>query len=61
MSISESSRVTIRPMDEYNQKLLKKVNTDNWFKPQPADINDVLLIGGGTPGVVVAAGAAGLD
>lgn len=61
MSISESSRVTIRPMDEYNQKLLKNVHPDNWVNPQPADFYDLVVIGGGTAGLVVAAGAAGLD
>jgi pyruvate/2-oxoglutarate dehydrogenase complex dihydrolipoamide dehydrogenase (E3) component len=61
MSISESSRVTIRPMDEYNQKLIKNVHPDNWVNPQGADLYDLVVIGGGTAGLVVAAGAAGLD
>ncbi|MFM6011173.1 MAG: mercuric reductase [Dolichospermum sp.] len=61
MSIPEFSRVTIRPMDEYNQKLLKNVHPDNWVNPQPADFYDLVVIGGGTAGLVVAAGAAGLD
>ncbi|MFO0108700.1 MAG: FAD-dependent oxidoreductase, partial [bacterium] len=61
MSTSESPRVTIRPMDEYNQKLLKNVHPDNWVNPQTADCYDLVVIGGGTAGLVVAAGAAGLD
>jgi pyruvate/2-oxoglutarate dehydrogenase complex dihydrolipoamide dehydrogenase (E3) component len=61
MPTSEFTRVTIRPMDEYNQKLLKNVHPDNWINPQPADCYDLVIIGGGTAGLVVAAGAAGLD
>ena len=61
MSNSEFTRVTIRPMDEYNQKLLKNVHPDNWVNPQPADYYDLVVIGGGTAGLVVAAGAGGLE
>ena len=61
MSNSESPRVTMRPMDEFNQKLIKNVHPDNWLNPQPADYYDLVVIGGGTAGLVVAAGAAGLD
>lgn len=61
MSTSEFNRVTIRPMDEHNQKLLKNVHPDNWVNPQPANCYDLVVIGGGTAGLVVAAGAAGLD
>jgi pyruvate/2-oxoglutarate dehydrogenase complex dihydrolipoamide dehydrogenase (E3) component len=61
MSTSEFPRVTIRPIDEYNQKLLKNVHPDNWINPQAADFYDLVVIGGGTAGLVVAAGAAGLD
>jgi pyruvate/2-oxoglutarate dehydrogenase complex dihydrolipoamide dehydrogenase (E3) component len=60
MSNSESTRVTIRPMDEFNQKLLKNVHPDSWVNPQPADNYDLVVIGAGTAGLVVAAGAAGL-
>ncbi|MFM7409032.1 MAG: mercuric reductase [Cuspidothrix sp.] len=61
MSNSELTRVTIPPMDEYNQKLLNNVHPDNWINPQPADNYDLVVIGAGTAGLVVAAGAAGLD
>lgn len=61
MSNSEFERVTIRPMDEYNQKLVSHVHPSNWINPQPADNYDLVVIGGGTAGLVVAAGAAGLD
>jgi pyruvate/2-oxoglutarate dehydrogenase complex dihydrolipoamide dehydrogenase (E3) component len=48
-------------MDEYNQKLVSYVHPPNWKNPQPADVYDLVVIGAGTAGLVVAAGAAGLD
>ncbi|MEH1825226.1 MAG: mercuric reductase [Nostoc sp.] len=61
MTNSEFERVTVRPVDEYNQKLLSYVHPPNWVNPQPADVYDLVVIGAGTAGLVVAAGAAGLD
>ncbi|MGF1988786.1 MAG: mercuric reductase [Nostoc sp. ZfuVER08] len=61
MTNSQFERVTVRPMDEYNQKLVSYVHPQNWVNPQPADIYDLVVIGAGTAGLVVAAGAAGLD
>jgi pyruvate/2-oxoglutarate dehydrogenase complex dihydrolipoamide dehydrogenase (E3) component len=48
------------PMDEYNQKLLAAVHPPDWVDPQPQAIYDLVVIGAGTAGLVVAAGAAGL-
>jgi pyruvate/2-oxoglutarate dehydrogenase complex dihydrolipoamide dehydrogenase (E3) component len=48
-------------MDEYNQTLVSHVHPPDWVNPQPADIYDLVVIGAGTAGLVVAAGAAGLD
>jgi pyruvate/2-oxoglutarate dehydrogenase complex dihydrolipoamide dehydrogenase (E3) component len=48
------------PMDAYNQKLLAEVHPPDWIDPQPAAIYDLVVIGAGTAGLVVAAGAAGL-
>jgi len=61
MSNSEVERVTVRPMDEYNQKLVSHVHPPDWVNPEAADIYDLVVIGAGTAGLVVAAGAAGLD
>jgi pyruvate/2-oxoglutarate dehydrogenase complex dihydrolipoamide dehydrogenase (E3) component len=61
MTNSDLERVTVRPMDEYNQKLVSYVHPPNWVNPQPADVYDLVVIGAGTAGLVVAAGAAGLD
>ena len=52
--------VNISPMDEYNQTLVSNVHPPNWTNPQPADCYDLVVVGGGTAGLVVAAGAAGL-
>ena len=48
------------PMDVYNQKLLADVHPPDWVDPEPAVMYDLVVIGGGTAGLVVAAGAAGL-
>jgi pyruvate/2-oxoglutarate dehydrogenase complex dihydrolipoamide dehydrogenase (E3) component len=53
--------ITIRPMDEYNQKLVSYVHPLNWINPQPAERYDLVVIGAGTAGLVVAAGAVGLN
>ncbi|TAE61569.1 MAG: mercuric reductase [Nostocales cyanobacterium] len=60
MSNSEFERITVLPMDEYNQKLVANVHPENWINPQPAQCYDLVVIGAGTAGLVVAAGAAGL-
>ncbi len=61
MSNFEFQRAIVRPVDEYNQKLVSRVHPPDWVNPQPADCYDLLVIGAGTAGLVVAAGAAGLD
>jgi pyruvate/2-oxoglutarate dehydrogenase complex dihydrolipoamide dehydrogenase (E3) component len=61
MSNTELERVIVRPVDEYNQRLVSYVHPPNWINPQPADCYDLVVIGAGTAGLVVAAGAAGLD
>ncbi|MGK7900360.1 MAG: mercuric reductase [Hormoscilla sp.] len=53
--------VTVPPMDEYNQQLVGYVHPPDWVNPTPADLYDLVVIGAGTAGLVVAAGAAGLD
>jgi len=47
-------------MDEYNQTLVANVHPPDWVNPQPAASYDLVVIGGGTAGLVVAAGAASL-
>jgi pyruvate/2-oxoglutarate dehydrogenase complex dihydrolipoamide dehydrogenase (E3) component len=61
MSNSAFEPVNISPMDEYNQTLVSYVHPPDWVNPEPADCYDLVVVGGGTAGLVVAAGAAGLD
>ncbi|AFZ37832.1 Dihydrolipoyl dehydrogenase [Stanieria cyanosphaera PCC 7437] len=60
MSNSAFEQVTVLPMDEHNQKLVSYVHPNDWVNPQPANCYDLVVIGAGTAGLVVAAGAAGL-
>jgi pyruvate/2-oxoglutarate dehydrogenase complex dihydrolipoamide dehydrogenase (E3) component len=60
MSNSAFNKVTVLPQDVHNQKLVDYVHPANWVNPQPADRYDLVVIGAGTAGLVVAAGAAGL-
>ncbi|MGI0492758.1 mercuric reductase [Alkalinema pantanalense CENA528] len=48
------------PHDRYNQELLNQVHPADWQNPQPQSTYDLVVIGAGTAGLVVAAGAAGL-
>lgn len=50
----------IQPVDEYNRDLIANVHPLDWVNPQPAALYDLVVIGAGTAGLVVAAGAAGL-
>jgi len=54
------SKVVILPEDEYNQSLINEVHPEDWVNPQPGDCYDLVVMGAGTAGLVVAAGAAGL-
>jgi pyruvate/2-oxoglutarate dehydrogenase complex dihydrolipoamide dehydrogenase (E3) component len=47
-------------MDAYDRQLMDYVHPPDWINPEPADIYDLVVIGAGTAGLVVAAGAAGL-
>ncbi len=48
------------PWDEHNQKLRAHVAPADWRNPAPAPRYNLVVIGGGTAGLVTAAGAAGL-
>jgi pyruvate/2-oxoglutarate dehydrogenase complex dihydrolipoamide dehydrogenase (E3) component len=60
MSNSSVESISILPMDEYNQTLVSYVHPNDWVNPTPAATYDLVVIGAGTAGLVVAAGAAGL-
>jgi pyruvate/2-oxoglutarate dehydrogenase complex dihydrolipoamide dehydrogenase (E3) component len=60
MSQSTTPDFLISPQDEYNQTLVSYVHPLDWQNPKPAEGYDLVVIGAGTAGLVVAAGAAGL-
>jgi pyruvate/2-oxoglutarate dehydrogenase complex dihydrolipoamide dehydrogenase (E3) component len=47
-------------IDEYDRRLLDHVRPSSFRNPSPAPMYDLVVIGGGTAGLVCAAGAAGL-
>ncbi|MBI5771201.1 MAG: mercuric reductase [Verrucomicrobia bacterium] len=50
----------LQPWDEHNHKLYGHVHPPDWVNPEPAPRYNLVVIGGGTAGLVTAAGAAGL-
>ena len=48
------------PPDEFNRKLLDNVHPGEWINPEPSPRYHLVVVGGGTAGLVCAAGAAGL-
>ncbi|HTH48833.1 MAG TPA: mercuric reductase [Candidatus Limnocylindria bacterium] len=48
------------PADRHNAELLAQVHPPDWRNPAPAPRYNLVVIGGGTAGLVTAAGAAGL-
>lgn len=53
-------RLGIYPLDEHNQKLLSNVHPENWQNPTPAASYNLVVIGGGSAGLIAAVAAAGL-
>ena len=50
----------IEPWDDANQRLVAEVHPEDWTPPAPASRYNLVVIGGGTAGLVSAMGAAGL-
>ena len=48
------------PEDAYNQTLVANVHPRDWTNPEPAPSYNLVVLGGGTAGLITAAGAAGL-
>ena len=48
------------PEDAYNQTLVANVHPRDWTNPEPASSYNLVVLGGGTAGLITAAGAAGL-
>ncbi|WP_338430299.1 mercuric reductase [Synechococcus elongatus] len=60
MSGPQSVTDLISPSDAHNQFLIDQVSPQNWTNPIPPKSYDLVVIGAGPAGLVVAAGAAGL-
>lgn len=56
----QTSEPIIQPWDAHNQKLVANVHPQDWKNPKPQGRYNLVVIGGGTAGLVSAAGAAGL-
>lgn len=56
----QDNQPLISPWDRYNQELVSNVHPRDWTNPEPAPRYNLVVIGGGTAGLVTAAGAAGL-
>ncbi len=50
----------IEPWDEHNKKAVSYVHPNDWVNPEPAGKYNLVVIGGGTAGLVSAIGSAGL-
>ncbi len=50
----------LEPLDTHNRKLQSHVHPEDWQNPTPDGPYNIVVIGGGTAGLVTAAGAAGL-
>lgn len=58
--MSSASSPPVLPWDSHNQRLVSHVHPIDWRNPTPASRYNLVVIGGGTAGLVTAAGAAGL-
>jgi pyruvate/2-oxoglutarate dehydrogenase complex dihydrolipoamide dehydrogenase (E3) component len=56
----ESYHPDFFPFDEHNEALQSNVHPARWNNPKPAARYNLVVVGGGTAGLVAAAGAAGL-
>jgi len=58
--MSQQTQPPVQPWDAHNQKLVSNVHPADWINPTPAPRYNLVVIGGGTAGLVSAIGAAGL-
>lgn len=50
----------VGPLDEHNRRLIAAAHPPDWSNPRPSGRYNLVVLGGGTAGLVTAAGAAGL-
>lgn len=60
MNMKANESFLVPPKDKYNEKLVQQVHPPDWINPEPAPRYNLVVIGGGTAGLVTAAGAAEL-
>ncbi|MBC8122296.1 MAG: mercuric reductase [Gemmatimonadaceae bacterium] len=58
MPDSRAPEITVPPMDVHNRTLVDNVHPPDWVNPEPASRYNLVVIGGGTAGLVAAAGTA---
>jgi pyruvate/2-oxoglutarate dehydrogenase complex dihydrolipoamide dehydrogenase (E3) component len=58
--IAQTDAPPLHPWDVHNRALYGNVHPPDWVNPEPAPRYNLVVIGGGTAGLVTAAGAAGL-
>lgn len=58
--MSEKNQPPVQPWDTHNQKLVSNAHPADWKNPTPAPRYNLVVIGGGTAGLVSVVGAAGL-
>jgi pyruvate/2-oxoglutarate dehydrogenase complex dihydrolipoamide dehydrogenase (E3) component len=58
--MSQHNEPPVQPWDAHNQRLVSNVHPPDWKNPTPAPRYNLVVIGGGTAGLVTAVGAAGL-
>jgi pyruvate/2-oxoglutarate dehydrogenase complex dihydrolipoamide dehydrogenase (E3) component len=56
--VIETMPLEVLPQDEFNQKLIENAHPPDWVNPEPSHPYNLVVIGGGTAGLVSAAGAA---
>ncbi len=57
---NEAGKFGIHPDDEHNRRLLGNVHPEGWKNPEPAAMYNLVVIGGGTAGLISAIGCAAL-
>lgn len=62
LEVAERSKesVVVEPWDEHNRALVGNAHPEDWVNPEPAERYNLVVIGGGTAGLVTAIGSAGL-
>lgn len=60
LTVRAADAELVSPLDEANRALLEAVHPADWVNPEPHPVYDLVVVGGGTAGLVSAVGAAGL-